>query len=163
MRFPFDGVPNVEEIHLFLNNNQLAEFELHDGFDKTKNDWKRFNIDGKTVYLRYIGIRSTQAANQDCKDLGAHLPLPTNDQENKYYRKAFNKLGAKGRVAIDANDLQTEGVYVKSDGTKVDYTNWSYREPNNAHEKDGEDYLAMLDTKWYDYHKNDDGRNWVIV
>ena len=42
------------------------------------------------------------------------------------------QAGSMGSCWIGANDLETEGTFVWSDGTELDYTNWYPGQPNNV-------------------------------
>ena len=68
-----------------------------------------------------------------CKKLNAFVPLPRNDQENTDLFAACLTLGFK-HVALGANDLKKEGLWVDLAGKPLNYTNWWTNdkiEPNN--------------------------------
>ena len=101
---------------------------------------------------------------------GGYLPLPSNDQENSDYFRAFQELkggNAWGWVSVplDLTDRDTEGTFVRiSNGEQPSYTNWATlaNEPNNDDNNDlgQEDYVFMLmvpnalQSTWFDIFDN---------
>ena len=90
-----------------------------------------------------------------CEGLGASLPLPRNEKEDTDLYAAVQSLGSLGRVALGATDVETEGIWVDSNGDSLTYFNWhtdgTIVEPNN---QNGIQhfmlYLPMYNGKWGD-------------
>ena len=67
-----------------------------------------------------------------CNELGSSLILPRSEQEDKDLFAALQSLGQLNEfIALDGNDIANEGMWVDSTGSKLNYFNWSAREPNN--------------------------------
>ena len=56
-------------------------------------------------------------------------------------------------LALDLNDVKTEGEFISSTGGKVNFTNWHSKTPNN--ESDDLDYVTMYsDGLWNVFNGN---------
>ncbi|XP_002734278.1 collectin-11-like [Saccoglossus kowalevskii] len=111
---------------------------------KTEGEVSQYEI----VYHRktYFG------ALKYCEELGGRLArIPDMERDKAVISWVYttnDELGA--RYWIDANDIQEEGVYLRSDGAKQKFANWAKSEPNN---KDNEDCIELSENA--DYAWND--------
>merc|ERR1711935_1071550 len=115
--------------------------------------WREFDLNGKLTCLKDYGVNAISTAAAKCASLGARLPLPLNQQHNADLRIAFESLGA-GYTALDGNDVQNEGHWRQTDGTPLDYFDWSPFQPDNAltdHGAETENYLGT----WHNGQWND--------
>ena len=80
--------------------------------------WTASKIAEKSKCIKYVGQHSLGNAHSECRKLDkkAKLPLPTNTIENANYIVVFLQmsLGQVGGVALDLNDVNTEGTWVKT-------------------------------------------------
>ena len=88
-------------------------------------------------------------ARDECINLGGVLAVPSSDQENEFIGQLTD-----GRVWIDCNDIQKEGMWKCREGkVEVAYRNWFDGEPNNSFGV-GEDCAVVVAGKssiqWYD-------------
>ena len=104
--------------------------------------WSEFTLNGESSCLMDTGVSAISSAAATCASIGAHLPLPLNQQHDAEMRNAFDSLGA-GYVALDGNDNDDEGQWHKNDGTAIGYFNWQPGNPDN-YDHDGvtESYLG---------------------
>ena len=120
--------------------------------------WTAFQIGDKQQCIKYAGKYPLGNAHSECQklDKNAKLPLPINMIENAHYIVVFLQmsLGQVGGVALDLNDVKTEGSWVKtSNGQKAAWLNWYNGEPNNWGRR--EDYVVLNvripdETNWID-------------
>ena len=108
--------------------------------------WTASEIAEKPKCIKYAGQHSLGNAHSECRKLDekAKLPLPTNTIENANYIVVFLQmsLGQVGGVALDLNDVKTEGTWIKtSNGQKATWLNWAEGEPNNWGRR--EDYVVL--------------------
>lgn len=107
--------------------------------------------------VRSVGVRGRtwNDALADCRS-----PLNNGDLlsvENKYEMDFINEISSKfgyhkQLLWIGLNDQQNEGIFIWSDGTsynRSEYTNWGPGEPSN---QGGERCVTLLDKVW----NNDD-------
>lgn len=76
-----------------------------------------------------------------CKSHNAHLVRIDDSYENAFLLSRFplagGNLSSAGHMWIGFNDMQTEGLYVWTDGQPVTFTSWRKNEPNDVgHEED---------------------------
>jgi len=85
-------------------------------------------------------------AKNTCEDLNAHLvKIETAEENEELYNEAV-RLGMTEVTAwIGLNDMAEEGTWIWTDGTRVDFTNWSQSQPDNAGPEHNED-CAELNT-----------------
>lgn len=82
-----------------------------------------------------FGARDFAAAEADCvKQKGHLISIHTQAVQDFLVSEAFAIQGGDWWVGL--NDLKTEGTFVWTDGTKLDYLHWNGGEPNNAGEED---------------------------
>ena len=129
--------------------------------------FKNFNVGTKNTCLLLLQagdkgpndiLTRIYKSHSYCKARNSELPLPTNAIENENYRLAMISLGGIKAAALDLNDINQEGKYVKfSNGKSPSWFSWKPGEPNNSYGK--EDYIALLldpsPENWNDYNKNE--------
>ncbi|XP_048579857.1 uncharacterized protein LOC5521688 isoform X1 [Nematostella vectensis] len=82
-------------------------------------------------------------AQDSCRlNSGADLASVRTIDEQNAILSQLTDFGARN-VWIGFNDIATEGVFVWSDRTKVDYTNWSPREPGSGTLADSKDCVVL--------------------
>jgi len=100
-------------------------------------------------YLFLTGPLNWADAKNTCEDLHGHLghghlvKIETEEENEELYNKAVS-LNMTTGTWIGLNDIAEEGNWVWTDGTRVDFTNWSTDQPSNGGGK-GED-CAVLNT-----------------
>ena len=73
-------------------------------------------------------------ANDECRQLGGVLALPSSDQENNFIANTFQNVE---HCWIDCNDLDVEGSWECREGNvDITYRNWYAGEPNNSGDED---------------------------
>ena len=97
-------------------------------------NWKPFTIGDRKTCLRNVGQARLNESVAMCDGLGAFLPIPRNEQEDRDFYAAIQsgELGQLGHVALDATDAVNEGVWVDSTGNTLNYFNWGTGQPDNA-------------------------------
>ena len=126
--------------------------------------FKNFNVGTKNTCLMLWQavpndiLTPIYKSNSYCKARNSELPLPTNAIENENYRLAMISLGGIKAAALDLNDINQEGKYVKfSNGKSPNWFSWKPGEPNNSY--GNEDYIALLldpsPENWNDYNKKE--------
>ncbi|XP_072047766.1 versican core protein-like isoform X4 [Amphiura filiformis] len=92
----------------------------------------------ENCYRYFSSSYSWSNANNYCRNNGAQLASIHSYVENRFVQG----LAGRGNVWTGLSDQATEGLFMWSDGTPVDYTPWKSGEPNN----DGfEDCVESLD------------------
>ena len=87
--------------------------------------------------------------------LGGTLLRIDNQEENDYIFETFYDGNA---IRLDASDVETEGVWLNSDGTELTYFNWlSPSEPNNFGDIQHYAYIAGPNGEWGDHVANGSG------
>ncbi|XP_039631401.1 lectin-like [Polypterus senegalus] len=68
-----------------------------------------------------------------CLNLGGHLASVHNADANKYITSFIKSKDSSGPVTwLGASDCQQVSVWLWTDGSKWDYTNWNKGEPSNG-------------------------------
>jgi len=113
--------------------------------------WTLLGSNGESSCFKRIGKQAASEGAAACASLGAHLPLPVNQQNNADMRAVFNVLGAE-HTLLDGNDVNVENEWRRADGTSVEYFNWGAGEPNTRNPpRNTEDYIAMWNNgNWND-------------
>ena len=106
--------------------------------------WSKFDLSCYTLVYKKLTWSSAEGY---CNELGGHLASVHSSEENDF----IFGLVDKQKVWIGANDLNTEGVWVWSDGSAFDYRKWRSGEPNNMG-KEGENCGHL---KHHDDHSKD--------
>ena len=84
-----------------------------------------------------------------CATLGANLPSIHSQEENVYIQSRH--WGEQSWLGL--SDINTEGTFVWSDGTPLDFRYWAKSQPNNFHNQDCVHTLGFL--KEHKYQWND--------
>ena len=71
-------------------------------------------------------------ARNFCRKLGGDLVSIHSEVENEKIRNIRQLYSSTMDIWIGLNDTKVENHFTWSDGTQLDYENWSKREPNNA-------------------------------
>nr|XP_046190127.1 ladderlectin-like [Oncorhynchus gorbuscha] len=93
--------------------------------------------------FRFVSIpQSWSDSEQNCLALGGNLASVNNLLEYQFMQALTkNTNGHLPDTWIGGFDAVKEGLWMWSDGSRFDYTNWNIGQPNNAGE--GEDCLQM--------------------
>ncbi|XP_076039153.1 CD209 antigen-like [Oratosquilla oratoria] len=110
--------------------------------------WRDYPKSGSTfknkVYVLMEGRHGPETAMAICKDIGATLPIPKNDEENQYISSLTTTP-----IWLGMEDKQEEGVFVSAeDGSPVTYFNWGSSQPNNL--DDNQDCVETSGGNWND-------------
>jgi len=82
-----------------------------------------------------------------CSERGLHLASVHSQLEQDFiWGLSYDK-----HLWIGLNDLASEGDYVWSDGSAVDYTNWHSGQPNGADAQNCAIMVGVYDGEWGDY------------
>jgi len=123
------------EVSIIKSDTVPCSTECPDG-------WTEFTLNGKSSCLKNTGKSAISSAAAKCASIGAHLPMPLNQQHNAQMQAAFESLGlAESSVALGANDVDEEDQWRTADGTAVQYFNWFTNQPDDW--KNNEDYVMM--------------------
>ena len=123
------------EVSIIKSDTVPCSTECPDG-------WREFTLNGKSSCLKNTGKSAISSAAAKCASIGAHLPMPLNQQHNAQMQAAFESLGlAESSVALGGNDVDEEDQWRTADGTAVQYFNWFTNQPDDW--KNNEDYVMM--------------------
>ena len=95
------------------------------------------------VYLERLPWRN---ARDKCKRLGGQLAVVHDEATDTFLRKVAGGL----ELWLGASDEKVEGLWLWVDGTKMTYTAWNNKEPNNSHRREHFLKLAGKDSGWND-------------
>ncbi|XP_041355383.1 C-type mannose receptor 2-like [Gigantopelta aegis] len=98
-------------------------------------------------------IRSWDEGKAYCQSINSYLVIITSAEEDKFIREYLLQSTTKSDYWIGANDQQVEGQFQwMSTGSHkpVNYTNWSYRQPDNKDEEDCVELRAKSGFPWND-------------
>ncbi len=110
-----------------------------------------FFYDGN-FYKVYSGVCNTwEEAKDYCVNLGGHLAVISNDNENQALYSYVKSLGYRS-VYFGYTDRVTEGVWKWVTGEDFNYTNWHKGEPNSqsSYEDYAMFYSGFNDSSWND-------------
>ncbi|XP_043219920.1 lectin BRA-3-like [Amphibalanus amphitrite] len=116
----------------------------------TNVEWQGF--DG-FCYWRSTYATSWQQAVIACPTVGVGSQLASIHSliENAFVMQTYNF----GDTWIGLNDIETEGSFQWTDGSKVDFTNWAQKQPDDYHGQDCV-HLPYIDNpngaEWDDEH-----------
>jgi len=128
---------SIWKVYLYGNR-----YEPSNGISVTSSDTitqkscRTFIVGRRSVCLQFVGKYGVSDASSVCRSKQGKLPLPKNQRENEDYMNAFRTMlkerGELSRfVALDANDVDSEGNFTSSTGKSVEWFNWREGEPNN--------------------------------
>merc|ERR1712114_19326 len=109
---------------LYLGSSKkLSKVKCQDGWKPFNNRCYYFSGDKKT--------NSWTTAEKECKKLNsrAYLVSISSKEEEEFISSNIGNA----QCFIGANDIDTEGNWVWSDGRPWGFTNWKTGEPNNHH------------------------------
>lgn len=85
-------------------------------------------------------------ANQICLDAGGHLLFVENKKENEFIRSIINS-----DTWIGLSDQTKETDWEWTNGTKISFSDWYEREPNNLYEQEHyAHYMEVVNYRWND-------------
>ncbi|MEM6719888.1 MAG: lectin-like protein [Bacteroidota bacterium] len=116
---------------------------------------------GNKAYYVSNELAVAGAAFSRAQSLGGHAATITSQEHNDWLRTKLNQRGV-GAVTIGLTDRSTEGTFVWHSGEAVTYTNWNTGEPNNAFVGDGEDYVVLANSGFWNDVSNFRSRRFVI-
>ena len=104
------------ELTLLIKNYRILECDVGE-------DWTQLKWGSKQACFKYMGSHPRPEAAAICREVGGHLPLPKNDEENE----DFKSSQIRGKLT-DATDLDGDGVWEDSYGNEVTYFGqlWHY-------------------------------------
>ena len=105
------------------------------------------------VYAVSSEICTWNDAKEACEEMGGHLVIIDNAEENAYVRDLVNATGNDGYTAIGYSDSDNEGRWNWVAPTDSTYTGWHEGEPNDGgnYVSGGQDYAFMYsDGTWDD-------------
>jgi len=101
--------------------------EIHEACPE---DWKIF---GSKCFKLFEIMRDWHDAQSDCESEGGNLASPHSPDHRTFFNLEFKTdKWSTPHFWIGATDKKTEGEWVWTDGTPLDYTNWCDEEPNDA-------------------------------
>merc|ERR1711935_12450 len=99
------------EVSIIKSDTVPCSTECPDG-------WREFTLNGKSSCLKNTGKSAISSAAAKCASIGAHLPMPLNQQHNTQMQAAFMSFGLD-LVALGGNDVDEEDQWRTADGTAV--------------------------------------------
>ncbi|XP_068735671.1 uncharacterized protein [Montipora capricornis] len=114
--------------------------------DICPDDWMYFK---GYCYQKASSCDSWSNGQSRCATLGANLPSVHNQEENVFLQTLHN--GENGWLGL--SDINSEGTFVWSDGTRFDFHYWATNQPNNFRNEDCVHTLGSLQAhkfKWND-------------
>ncbi|XP_068736598.1 uncharacterized protein [Montipora capricornis] len=114
--------------------------------DICPDDWMYFK---GYCYQKISSCDSWSNGQSRCSTLGANLPSVHSQEENVFLQNLHN--GENGWLGL--SDINSEGTFVWSDGTRFDFHYWATNQPNNFHNEDCVHSLGLL--KDHKYKWND--------
>ncbi|XP_068735147.1 uncharacterized protein [Montipora capricornis] len=100
-------------------------------------------------YQKVSSCDSWSNSQSRCAALGANLPSVHSQEENVFLQNLHN--GENGWLGL--SDINSEGTFVWSDGTRFDFHYWATNQPNNFRNEDCVHTLGSLPAhkfKWND-------------
>ena len=117
-------------------------------------NYTSFIIESQSKCFKYGTVGPLSSAVSTCAKDGARPPLPINAKQNADLLAYFlsNKEEHKF-LALDLNDVRTEGEFISSTGEKVNFTNWYSK--TSVNKTDNHDFVAMyIDGLWKTFDGN---------
>ena len=114
--------------------------------DICPDNWRYFQ---GYCYRKVSPCNSWSNSQSQCAILGANLPSVHSQEENVFVQSLHG--GESGWLGL--SDINTEGTFVWSDGSRLSFNFWATRQPNNFHNEDCVHTLGSL--KNHEYKWND--------
>ncbi|XP_068736603.1 uncharacterized protein [Montipora capricornis] len=114
--------------------------------DICPDDWMYFK---GYCYQKISSCDSWSNGQSRCATVGANLPSVHNQEENVFLQNLHD--GENGWLGL--SDINSEGTFVWSDGTRFDFHYWATNQPNNFRNEDCVHTLGSLQAhkfKWND-------------
>ncbi|XP_068736600.1 uncharacterized protein [Montipora capricornis] len=114
--------------------------------DICPDDWMYFK---GYCYQKLSSCDSWSNGQSRCSTVGANLPSVHSQEENVFLQNLHN--GENGWLGL--SDINSEGTFVWSDGTRFDFHYWATNQPNNFRNEDCVHTLGSLQAhkfKWND-------------
>jgi len=131
------------EYEMYNKDELFAEFmkdSAPSAVSFCQNGW---TLIGSNCYKRNTELLNWNEAENKCKEHGGHLASVHSEHENRLLR-LFSKFSS---YWLGGSDSQSEGVWLWSDSTSWNFTNWPRDEPNNKHEAE---HCLEFKYKWND-------------
>ncbi|XP_078144626.1 galactose-specific lectin nattectin-like isoform X2 [Centroberyx gerrardi] len=91
-----------------------------------------WTLHGSRCFIFHHSAKAWLDAERVCISLGGNLASIHSLDEHNFLRGLINRVtGSYTQAWIGGFDAIKEGVWMWTDGSKVDYTNWHTGEPNN--------------------------------
>lgn len=138
-------MPGMKYTVLHLLALALAATMVASRIDKITKDSYVYYFENETLWPTQRTFAQSQA---ECEKLGGRLPEITSKGEYHDLLEVMREKKYKGRPQhrrtwLGLTDKKQEGTFVWQTSLKVPlWTNWNYKEPNNAGHK-GEDCVEM--------------------
>ena len=117
-----------------------------------------FEFNNATYRLTPDGMTWDQA-DAFAQSVGGELVKIENQAENDWLTATFGSEF----YFIGANDVSSEGDFVWSDGSPIDYQNWSPGEPNNWENREDHAVIYGATGAWFDWDGRAAGRGIVEI
>ncbi|XP_068706596.1 uncharacterized protein [Montipora foliosa] len=114
--------------------------------DICPDDWMYFK---GYCYQKILSCDSWSNGQSRCATVGANLPSVHNQEENVFLQNLHD--GENGWLGL--SDINSEGTFVWSDGTRFDFHYWATNQPNDFRNEDCVHTLGSLQAhkfKWND-------------
>lgn len=109
-----------------------------------------------SYYQLYSDVASSwEEAEKYCENLGGHLAVINNSEENNFLYSYMTGCGYKSAY-FGYIDSSNNGIWRWIDNSDSNYTNWANGEPNSYSEPYGMFYYKFTDGKWNDGVWGDD-------
>eukprot|EP00092_Neocalanus_flemingeri_P103047 GFUD01131827.1.p1 GENE.GFUD01131827.1~~GFUD01131827.1.p1 ORF type:complete len:228 (-),score=41.75 GFUD01131827.1:15-698(-) len=130
---------------LLLQSSPSAKFEGKEILEKCSFGWTKY---GTSCYRLWEEKQLWEDAELRCTQDGGHLASILSEEERKFIQDNLY-INKYQTTWIGANDRAVEGVWVWTDGSAWEFTDWKEGEPNNS---GGEDcgHLYYYNGKWAD-------------
>ena len=135
--------------HMILRGLFTADVACPEGWLRQYDSCYLFNTDDLVTWLE----AKTACENYD----GAELVKIETERETSFLNDELNKLTTSNQIWTAGNDLDSETVWVWSGryNSKVYYTNWKDRQPDNSGGEDCMTIVADGNYKWNDERCSD--------
>ena len=95
---------------------------------KCPEGWEPFQI---ACYKTFIEVLEWRAAEDQCKEVNAHLASIHSTEENLFISKMLTRIGINAAWIGGSNDAEGGSFWSWTDRSQWNYDNWHIGEPNN--------------------------------